>query len=141
MAARRRIPALAMLALGEVELGARARALAELAGPRARVIESAGRPGGGTLPLTELPGPVCEIDPGAEGAERLAARLRADRPPIIARIAEGRVVLDPRTLLEGQVERGRRDRGAAPCLIRAPLPAASGWCSAPPATSITARPR
>ena len=99
------IPALAMLALGEVELGARARALAELAGPRARVIESAGRPGGGTLPLTELPGPVCEIDPGAEGAERLAARLRATRPPIIARIAEGRVVLDPRTLLEGQVER------------------------------------
>ena len=99
------IPALAMLALGEVELGARARALAELAGPRARVIESAGRPGGGTLPLTELPGPVCEIDPGAEGAERLAARLRATRPPIIARIAEGRVVLDPRTLLEDQVER------------------------------------
>jgi L-seryl-tRNA(Ser) seleniumtransferase len=98
------IPALAMLALGEAELGVRARRLAELAGPRARVVPSAGRAGGGTLPLAELPGPVCEIDPGAEGAERLAARFRAATPPIVARVSEGRLVLDPRTLLEGQVE-------------------------------------
>jgi L-seryl-tRNA(Ser) seleniumtransferase len=98
------IPALAMLALGEAELGVRARTLAELAGPRARVVPSAGRAGGGTLPLAELPGPVCEIDPGAEGAERLAARFRAASPPIVARVSEGRLVLDPRTLLEGQVE-------------------------------------
>jgi L-seryl-tRNA(Ser) seleniumtransferase len=97
-------PALAMLALGEAELGARARRLAELAGPRARVVPSAGRAGGGALPLAELPGPVCEIDPGAEGAELLAARFRAASPPIIPRIADGRLVLDPRTLLEGQVE-------------------------------------
>ena len=33
--------------------------------PPGRVIDSASRPGGGTLPTTLLPGPVCAVDPGS----------------------------------------------------------------------------
>jgi L-seryl-tRNA(Ser) seleniumtransferase len=34
----------------------------------------------------------------------LARALRAGRPPVIARIHEGRVVLDPRTIEDSEVE-------------------------------------
>ena len=115
------IPALAMLALGEAELGARARALAELAGPRARVIESAGRPGGGTLPLTELPGPVWRSTPAPGGrAARGPAPGRASTDHRPDRRGTGRA--RPAHAPGGPGRAGRRDRGAAPCLIRAPLP-------------------
>ena len=58
----------------------------------------ASRPGGGSLPRVELKGPVCVIDPGPEGAERLSSRLRGGQPPILARIKEGCLLLDPRTM-------------------------------------------
>jgi L-seryl-tRNA(Ser) seleniumtransferase len=35
-------------------------------------------------------------------ADDFAARLRASNPPVIARIGEGRVLFDPRTVLPGQ---------------------------------------
>ncbi len=53
--------------------------------------------GGGSLPGVDLPTLVCAIDP-AGGADRLAAALRRANPPIVARIHEGRVLLDPRTV-------------------------------------------
>ncbi|MBI4339833.1 MAG: hypothetical protein HY680_07750 [Chloroflexi bacterium] len=44
------------------------------------------------------------LDPagGDGGADALAARLRGSNPPIIARVAEGQVVLDPRPVLPGE---------------------------------------
>jgi L-seryl-tRNA(Ser) seleniumtransferase len=98
------IPALAMLAVSKEELAARALRLAELIGPSAGVGRSTSRPGGGALPLLELEGPVCEVDPGEAGADRLVAALRAAAPPVIARISEGVVVLDPRTIADAEVE-------------------------------------
>jgi L-seryl-tRNA(Ser) seleniumtransferase len=96
--ARREIPVLAMLDASEAELEARARRLAELAG--GEVVRAAAKVGGGALPLLELEGPVVAL----EGpAEELAARLRAADPPVLARIAEGRVLLDPRTLAEEEL--------------------------------------
>jgi L-seryl-tRNA(Ser) seleniumtransferase len=65
---------------------------------RARVITAEGKVGGGALPLLELEGPVCAVDPGPLSLEELAARLRADDPPVIARAREGWLLLDPRTL-------------------------------------------
>ena len=62
------------------------------------------RAGGGTLPTLELPGPVCSVEPGAIGAIGLSERLRLGDPPVIARIADGRVVLDPRTLTDDEAE-------------------------------------
>jgi L-seryl-tRNA(Ser) seleniumtransferase len=37
-------------------------------------------------------------------AEELALRLRKRTPPVFARIQENRVLIDPRTLLEGEEE-------------------------------------
>jgi L-seryl-tRNA(Ser) seleniumtransferase len=85
-----------MLLAGREELEQRARAIAQVAG--GEVIEVASRVGGGALPLTDLVGPAVSIDPGARGADALAAALRAHDPPVIALIRDGRVLLDPRTL-------------------------------------------
>jgi L-seryl-tRNA(Ser) seleniumtransferase len=96
--ALREIPVLRMLAAGEEELRERADAMCSLVGEPARVIVASGKVGGGALPLLELEGPVCAVDPGAVGLDELARRLRAADPPVIARAHEGWLLLDPRTL-------------------------------------------
>jgi L-seryl-tRNA(Ser) seleniumtransferase len=60
--------------------------------------------GGGSLPGESLPSRVVVIAPGAAGAEALAARLRAAPAPVIGRIHDGRLLLDPRTVLPDQAE-------------------------------------
>jgi len=100
--AMREIPVLRMLAAGAEELGARAAAMAAAVGEAARVIEASGKVGGGALPLLELSGPVCAIDPGAVGLDELARRLRAGDPPVIGRAREGWLLLDPRTLSDDE---------------------------------------
>ena len=97
-AARRAIPVLAMLEASGDELAARARRLAETTG--GRVIEATARVGGGALPLLELSGPVVAIDPGAAGADALAAALRAGDPALMGRVHAGELLLDPRTLTD-----------------------------------------
>ena len=87
------IPVLAMLHASRDVLVARAERLAAAIG--GEVIESVARVGGGALPLLELPGPVVAL-PDAS----LAARLRAGDPPIIGRIEDDRLLLDPRTLTD-----------------------------------------
>ncbi len=92
------LPAPAMIEAPERELRLRAEAMAAAIGPAAAVGRGGGAPGGGSLADVTLEGPVCRVDPGAAGADALLARLREGEPPVIARIAEGRVVLDPRTM-------------------------------------------
>lgn len=54
--------------------------------------------GGGSLPGETLPTTVLAIS--AQGdADSLAAKLRSANPPVIARIHEGELLLDPRTVL------------------------------------------
>jgi L-seryl-tRNA(Ser) seleniumtransferase len=60
--------------------------------------------GGGALPLLELAGPVVALEPGAAGADALARALRAQDPAVVGRIEGGRVLLDPRTLAEDELE-------------------------------------
>ena len=99
--AARDLPVLAMLSAGEEALGRRAEAMrAALAGAgiEARVIRSQALVGGGALPLLELDGPVCAVDPGSVALDELARRLRAAEPPVIARARAGWLLLDPRTL-------------------------------------------
>jgi L-seryl-tRNA(Ser) seleniumtransferase len=90
------IPVLAMLTADPQSLSRRAQWLADKTG--GELIDSVGRAGGGSLPLLELHGPAVVLA-AAGGADALAARLRASDPPLIARIVDGRVVVDPRTLL------------------------------------------
>src|SRR4051794_14245700 len=92
------VPVLRMLVAGEDELNARASLLRSLIGDSARVIVASGKVGGGALPLLELSGPVCAVDPGGGRPDELAGRLRAGDPPVVARAREGWLLLDPRTL-------------------------------------------
>ena len=68
------------------------------AGLEAQVIHATAKVGGGALPLLELEGPVCAVDPGSFGLDDLARELHASDPPVIARAREGWLLLDPRTL-------------------------------------------
>jgi L-seryl-tRNA(Ser) seleniumtransferase len=81
-------------------LEARARswlaALADVA-RGADVRESRSAVGGGSLPEVTLPSHVLAIPVAAPDA--VAARLRRQDPPVVARIEEGRLVLDPRTVM------------------------------------------
>jgi len=103
--ARREIPVLAMLTAPESSLEQRAARLAALI-PGAEVVASVAKVGGGALPLLELPGPVVAV--GGGGAEALAAALREGEPAVIARIEAGRLLLDPRTLADDELEAAGR---------------------------------
>jgi L-seryl-tRNA(Ser) seleniumtransferase len=98
--ALREIPVLAMLAADEETLAARARQLADAIGERAQLTRAAAKAGGGTLPLLELEGPAVALDGEPEA---LARALRANEPPVIGRIHDGRLLLDPRTLTDEEV--------------------------------------
>jgi L-seryl-tRNA(Ser) seleniumtransferase len=100
--ARREIPVLAMLDAGEAELAARAERMRAAIGGAAAVIRAVARVGGGALPLAELEGPAVALG-GAGDPLALAAALRHGDPPVIARVHEGRVVLDPRTLRDDEI--------------------------------------
>ena len=60
--------------------------------------------GGGSLPEHALDSWVVRIE-APVGAERLAARLRTGRPPVLARVHDDRLILDVRTLLDGDEDR------------------------------------
>jgi L-seryl-tRNA(Ser) seleniumtransferase len=105
--ARREVPTLRMLEVPETELAARAerlRAAVERAGGSAETVRAAAKVGGGALPLLELEGPAVAIEPGRDGVDALATRLRAGEPAVVGRIQEGRLLLDPRTLSDEEVD-------------------------------------
>jgi L-seryl-tRNA(Ser) seleniumtransferase len=92
------IPVLQMLTADDATLRARAERLAKGIG---EVVEATAKVGGGALPLLELPGPVVAVDGPAEA---LAAKLRAADPPVVGRIQDGRLLLDPRTLADDEID-------------------------------------
>jgi L-seryl-tRNA(Ser) seleniumtransferase len=96
------VPVLRMLTLGPDELKARAARLASLCpealSPTLEPGESA--VGGGSFPGAVLPTTLVALDAGPLGPDGLALRLRLGEPPVVARVAGGKVLLDPRTLPE-----------------------------------------
>jgi L-seryl-tRNA(Ser) seleniumtransferase len=98
--ARREIPVLAMLTADEDVLQARVERLAGAIGVAAAIVPAVAKVGGGALPLLELPGPAVAV---AGAPDELAARLRAADPPVIGRIEDGRLLLDPRTLTDDEI--------------------------------------
>ncbi|HSZ69051.1 MAG TPA: L-seryl-tRNA(Sec) selenium transferase [Solirubrobacteraceae bacterium] len=99
--AMREIPVLAMLNADASTLHQRAERLAERTS--GEILHGVSRVGGGALPAFDLAGPVVALDARADPAP-LAATLRAGDPPLLARIARDRVVIDPRTLLDGEID-------------------------------------
>jgi L-seryl-tRNA(Ser) seleniumtransferase len=100
--ARASIPVLAMLTLSADELMKRANRLASLlpAGCRPHTMPGESAVGGGAFAGAVLPTTLVTLDPGSLGADGLALRLRRSDPPVVARVAENLVLLDPRTLPE-----------------------------------------
>jgi L-seryl-tRNA(Ser) seleniumtransferase len=70
------------------------------AGARCAVVDGRSAVGGGSLPEVTLPTTLLALPEGDADA-RLATLRRCD-PPVVARIEDGRVVLDPRTVLDGE---------------------------------------
>jgi L-seryl-tRNA(Ser) seleniumtransferase len=52
--------------------------------------------------MEDIPTSVVTIAPRAMSATALEARLRLGEPAIVARIKDGRLILDPRTLSEDE---------------------------------------
>jgi L-seryl-tRNA(Ser) seleniumtransferase len=92
------VPVLRMVTEPAAEVRARAELLTGRLG--GAVVETVARVGGGALPLLELPSYACALD----GGDALAARLRELDPPVVARVQEGRVLLDCRTLTTAECD-------------------------------------
>lgn len=107
--ALREIPTLRMLTEPQAEVRVRAEALAvrirEVVGGAAQVecADDIARAGGGALPLAEIPTVVVAIAPSSLSVGDLESRLRlGGEPAIIARVKDGRLLIDPRTLLSAE---------------------------------------
>jgi L-seryl-tRNA(Ser) seleniumtransferase len=106
------IPALALLHQGASALTARAASLAAAigrhgagaAGVEVSVLRLRSAVGGGALPLCEPESAAVAVLTPHHGAAALEARLRAQDPPVVGRIAEDRVLLDVRTLTDDDLE-------------------------------------
>src|SRR5919204_469020 len=94
--AAREVPVLRMLGEPAASVRARAARLAEAAG--GEVEETVARVGGGALPLAEIPSFACAVE------EKLAAPLREGEPPVVGIVRDGRLLLDCRTLAEGEID-------------------------------------
>jgi L-seryl-tRNA(Ser) seleniumtransferase len=96
--ARTEIPVLRMLTEDIAQLERRAEALQRGVGFGAEVSEGASEVGGGSFPGVELRTWLVRVSSRQLTPDALIARLRQHDPPIVARIAADRVVLDPRTI-------------------------------------------
>ncbi len=102
------IPGLAMMRRSIDDLDATVRALADAtraAIPDLPVDVAPGVsvPGGGALPLAELPTRLMLVGAPGAPARALAAALRTQTPPIMTRVVDDRVALDVRTLGEADM--------------------------------------
>ncbi len=101
--ATKKIPVWSMIAAKPEELDARAKKWVErlrTAKLDAAVIDAESTVGGGSLPGETLPTRAVAL--AIASPDEFAARLRQNHPPIVARIEEGRVVFDPRTVLPAE---------------------------------------
>ncbi len=98
------IPFARMMRLPAHEIRARAEALqsklTDAAHLKTAIISGESLVGGGSAPTSSLPTFLLAVTADSLSADELAARLRHNDPPIVARVEEGRVLLDLRTVLE-----------------------------------------
>ena len=91
-----RIPVIRMLEEDANLVRARAERLAQMTG--GTVEETIARVGGGALPLAEIASFACALE------ESLAAPLRTGEPPVIGIVRDGKLLLDCRTLADGELD-------------------------------------
>jgi len=90
------IPVLRMVREPVEAVRERAERLAGLVG--GSVEETVARVGGGALPLAELGSFACAVE------EELAGPLRLGEPPVVGVVRDGRLLLDCRTLADGELD-------------------------------------
>jgi len=99
------IPTLKMMRLTKHEIGKRAESLAAKVQSsilNTEVTDGESVIGGGAAPSSVLPTRLLALSSYGLSADELAARLRGSDPPIIARVEQGRVLLDLRTVFADQ---------------------------------------
>ena len=106
-AALAEIPTLRMLRRNLAEIAEQAEQISRSVGRQTSAAEVAtaegfSQMGSGSLPAQNLPTRLVTVTPKGIGPDQLALRLRRYHPPIFARIRAGQILIDPRTLLEGE---------------------------------------
>ena len=103
------VPVLKMMRLTKEEIGTRAEALAaQLSASKSKsnlkieIRDGESVIGGGAAPSSILPTRLLAVSCDGLSADELAARLRLGDPPVIARVEDGRVLLDLRTVFAEQ---------------------------------------
>jgi L-seryl-tRNA(Ser) seleniumtransferase len=94
------IPVLAMLTMPRDTVRARAALLCDAlaaSGVPVSVVDTDASVGGGAFPTARIPSAAVALGGPAQRIER---ELRAGEPPVISRLADDRVLLDPRTVLQ-----------------------------------------
>jgi L-seryl-tRNA(Ser) seleniumtransferase len=100
------VPTLRMLRRDLADIQAQAQRIVEAikaARPiaMAEVVEGFSQMGSGSLPGQDLPTRLVAVWAKSLSEDEIARRLRRHSPPVFARVAQGRVLADPRTLLDG----------------------------------------
>jgi L-seryl-tRNA(Ser) seleniumtransferase len=104
------LPTLRMMQTSKAEVARRAEAMvAKMESARegatqlrAELMDGESLLGGGSAPSSTLPTTVIALTSNSFSPNELAARLRAADPPVIARVEDGRVLLDLRTVFPEQ---------------------------------------
>ena len=77
--------------------------LANAGVPEVETISDVSVPGGGSLPLAELPTRLVAVGRRGQSGRALEALLREESPPLIARMVDDRVAIDVRTVPEAEI--------------------------------------
>jgi L-seryl-tRNA(Ser) seleniumtransferase len=109
-AAAREIPTLRMIFQPYPSLVSKAKRLIRLIGKigdtnfTLELVDGNSRPGGGALPLSELPSRLLRIAPGKLSSRFIETWLRSYEPPIIGRLEKEHVLLDLRTIQDNELK-------------------------------------
>jgi L-seryl-tRNA(Ser) seleniumtransferase len=106
------IPSLKMMQMSKADITKRAEGIVSHLSDKkvrptraaAELLDGESLIGAGSAPSAVLPTTLIALTCYSLSANELAARLRASDPPVIARVEEGRVLLDLRTVLPAQDE-------------------------------------
>jgi len=102
------VPVLRMMQLSKDEIAARAEALVARVGSGAmtklglEIVDGESVIGGGAAPSAVLPTRLVALTHRQHSADEVCSRLRQSDPPVIARVEDGRVLLDLRTVFPEQ---------------------------------------
>ncbi len=103
------IPSLRMMTLSAEELASRAKTAVRRmrrslpANVSVKTLKGFSSVGGGTFPLLELPTTLISVSVDGLSPQHLEQKLRTGRLPIIGRISQGLLLLDPRTLFDEDI--------------------------------------